>query len=55
LQDAGQQFLDRLKVFMEEMITKDPTLIEKDSSFFHDQVVNELERFSVNMGKFDFF
>jgi hypothetical protein len=29
---------------MEEMIAKDPSLLEKDSSFFHEQVSSELER-----------
>ncbi|KAI9487693.1 MAG: complex proteins associated with Set1p component shg1-domain-containing protein [Benjaminiella poitrasii] len=42
--DAGQKFLDKLRAFMEDMVNKDPNLLEKDSSFFYDQVSAELER-----------
>ncbi|GAA5805897.1 hypothetical protein HPULCUR_011423 [Helicostylum pulchrum] len=40
----GQKFLNKLKLFMEDMIANDPTLIEKESSSFHEIVSAELER-----------
>lgn len=43
----GEQFLNKLKLFMEEMIAKDPSLIEKESSSFHELVNAELERSGV--------
>lgn len=29
---------------MEDMVARNPSLVEKDSSFFHDQVSSELEK-----------
>lgn len=29
---------------MEDMVARNPSLVEKDSSFFHDQVSAELEK-----------
>ncbi|CAO3653838.1 unnamed protein product [Mucor hiemalis] len=43
----GEQFLNKLKFFMEEMIAKDPSLVEKESSSFHELVNSELERSGV--------
>ncbi|KAI8079469.1 hypothetical protein BDF21DRAFT_463532 [Thamnidium elegans] len=42
--EEGQKFLNKLKLFMEDMIANDPTLIEKESSSFHEIVSAELER-----------
>ncbi|KAI7905139.1 uncharacterized protein BX663DRAFT_501881 [Cokeromyces recurvatus] len=42
--DAGQKFLDKLKAFMEDLVHRDPSLLDKDSSFFYDYVSAELER-----------
>ncbi|CAO3638347.1 unnamed protein product [Mucor fragilis] len=45
--EEGQKFLSRLELFMEDMVARNPSLVEKDSSFFHDQVSSELEKAGV--------
>ena len=44
IQEEGQKFLSKLKLFMEDMVARNPALAEKDSSFFHEQVSAELEK-----------
>ncbi|GAN09679.1 hypothetical protein MAM1_0283c09211 [Mucor ambiguus] len=43
----GQKFLGKLELFMEDMVARNPSLVEKDSLFFHDQVSVELEKAGV--------
>ncbi|KAI8642222.1 hypothetical protein BD408DRAFT_416999 [Parasitella parasitica] len=45
--EEGKIFLSKLKLFMEDMIARNPGLVEKDSSFFHEQVSAELEKAGV--------
>ncbi|KAG2209634.1 hypothetical protein INT46_007326 [Mucor plumbeus] len=45
--EEGQKFLSELKLFMEDMVARNPALAEKDSSFFHEQVSAELEKAGV--------
>ncbi|CEP09456.1 hypothetical protein [Parasitella parasitica] len=45
--EEGKNFLGKLKLFMEEMVAQKPGLVEKDSSFFHEQVSAELEKAGV--------
>ncbi|KAG2194030.1 hypothetical protein INT47_009921 [Mucor saturninus] len=41
---GGENFLEKLKSFMEDMVARDPSLIEKESSAFYELVSAELER-----------
>ncbi|KAI8098494.1 complex proteins associated with Set1p component shg1-domain-containing protein [Halteromyces radiatus] len=41
---AGQQFMKKIQDFMEDMITKDPSLLDKDKSAFHSLMLNEIEK-----------
>ncbi|KAI8066208.1 uncharacterized protein B0P05DRAFT_553400 [Gilbertella persicaria] len=43
-QFAGQKLLDDLKHFMEDMVNKDPSLLDKEPFLFHEQVMSELEK-----------
>ncbi|KAL7326488.1 hypothetical protein PS15p_208823 [Mucor circinelloides] len=45
--EDGQKFLSKLTLFMEDMVARNPSIVEKDSSFFHDQVSAELGRAGV--------
>ncbi|ORZ13579.1 complex proteins associated with Set1p component shg1-domain-containing protein [Absidia repens] len=41
---AGQQFMKKIQDFMEEMITKDPSLLDKDRTAFHSLMMDEIEK-----------
>ncbi|KAI9498525.1 complex proteins associated with Set1p component shg1-domain-containing protein [Zychaea mexicana] len=43
-QNEGQKFLENVTSFMQEKISKDPSLLDKERSTFQSLMMNELEK-----------
>ncbi|KAI9006290.1 hypothetical protein CLU79DRAFT_780438 [Phycomyces nitens] len=43
-ESTGQSFLEKTNGFMEEIVKKDDSLLDKDRNSFYEHVTNELER-----------